>query len=280
MKHVKKYESLTSFKNDVLPFLEKNECENNLLLGILLNFPEGNVPIFMGTIEKNAQISGVFFQTIERQIILSKTKNLVVDEMLEVAQLLHEIYPNVPGLIGEYEYIIKLATALEKLQNMKKEIIMEQGIYNLKELTYKSRFTEQIRLATAQDKELVKQYLFEFGEETTVSISKEKAEESATKFLANNQLYFLEIEGKIVSMCIWSRPTNKNVCISFVYTPKQYRKKGYASDVVAYVTEKMLNSGYESTALYTDLKNPTSNKIYQEIGYKNIMKSVMVYLDK
>jgi predicted GNAT family acetyltransferase len=32
----------------------------------------------------------------------------------------------------------------------------------------------------------------------------------------------------------------------------------------------MLDEGYKTTTLYTDLANPTSNKIYQEIGYEQL----------
>lgn len=41
----------------------------------------------------------------------------------------------------------------------------------------------------------------------------------------------------------------------------------------------MLDDGYEMTSLYTDLANPTSNKIYKEIGYELIMESVLLFLE-
>ena len=41
----------------------------------------------------------------------------------------------------------------------------------------------------------------------------------------------------------------------------------------------MLDEGYKTTTLYTDLANPTSNKIYQEIGYEQIAESVLIFLE-
>ena len=41
----------------------------------------------------------------------------------------------------------------------------------------------------------------------------------------------------------------------------------------------MLDEGYQTTTLYTDLANPTSNKIYQEIGYEQIAESVLIFLE-
>lgn len=58
-----------------------------------------------------------------------------------------------------------------------------------------------------------------------------------------------------------------------VYTPPEFRKNGYASFVVAELSQKILNSGKKFCILYTDLANPTSNKIYQNIGYKEVADS-------
>ncbi len=52
-----------------------------------------------------------------------------------------------------------------------------------------------------------------------------------------------------------------------VYTPKEFRKKGYASALVASVSEKFLEMG-KKPMLMTDLANPISNHIYMEIGFK------------
>ena len=60
-----------------------------------------------------------------------------------------------------------------------------------------------------------------------------------------------------------------------VFTPKEERKKGYARTMVAAGTKELLKK-YDFCVLYTDLMNPTANKIYQEIGYKRIADSVQL----
>jgi predicted GNAT family acetyltransferase len=66
------------------------------------------------------------------------------------------------------------------------------------------------------------------------------------------------------------RKTKNTISIGPVYTPPEFRKKGYASALVARLSQKNLDAGYQKCVLLTDLKNPTSNKIYQEIGYKSV----------
>jgi len=58
--------------------------------------------------------------------------------------------------------------------------------------------------------------------------------------------------------------------VSAVYTPPHLRKRGFATEVVAKISEKILSEGKKYCFLFTDLANPTSNKIYQTIGYRPI----------
>ena len=52
-----------------------------------------------------------------------------------------------------------------------------------------------------------------------------------------------------------------------VYTPPEYRRKGYATACVAALSQKLLDRGCHRCFLFTDLANSTSNHIYREIGY-------------
>ncbi len=53
-----------------------------------------------------------------------------------------------------------------------------------------------------------------------------------------------------------------------VYTPPEHRRRGYASAGVAAVSRLALDGGADHCMLSTDLANPTSNSIYQALGYR------------
>ena len=74
-------------------------------------------------------------------------------------------------------------------------------------------------------------------------------------------------------MNLVGRPTKNGISVSGVYTPKDFRKNGYASALVACTSQKMLDAGKTFCVLYTDTANPMSNKIYQQLGYKEIATS-------
>lgn len=81
------------------------------------------------------------------------------------------------------------------------------------------------------------------------------------------KLALWEVDGRFVSMgaSIGQSPTGMRV--GLVYTPSEQRGYGYASALVAALSQAILDSGLQFCTLNTDLLNPTSNKIYQAIGY-------------
>jgi predicted GNAT family acetyltransferase len=70
-------------------------------------------------------------------------------------------------------------------------------------------------------------------------------------------------------------PVGGVVRIGPVYTPSRHRKRGYASALVAAVSQHALDNGAVTCSLYTDLANPTSNKIYLAIGYRPVCEVTM-----
>lgn len=55
-----------------------------------------------------------------------------------------------------------------------------------------------------------------------------------------------------------------------VYTPAEHRGLGYASAAVAEVSRQILDAG-SRPCLFTDQANPTSNRIYQALGYEPVV---------
>jgi predicted GNAT family acetyltransferase len=91
----------------------------------------------------------------------------------------------------------------------------------------------------------------------------------ADERIGRNEL-FLWVDGQPCSMAAWSGTTPNSVRIGFVYTPPGQRGRGYASACTARVSQQALDAGYRFCFLFTDLSNPTSNAIYQAIGYEPV----------
>ena len=61
-----------------------------------------------------------------------------------------------------------------------------------------------------------------------------------------------------------------------VYTPPEHRRCGYGTAVTAACTRDALRRDAAQVVLFTDLANPTSNAIYQQIGYRPVSDRVIV----
>lgn len=126
----------------------------------------------------------------------------------------------------------------------------------------------EITLATQDDYDLIFSWMQSFMEITGLrSYNLENIVKSA---LQEERFYLLYVEGKPVSL---GGHSAFQVFDGFsvgrvgpIYTPENFRKKGYASAITSQITALLISQGVLPT-LYTQADNPTSNKIYQEIGY-------------
>ncbi|KFM99289.1 acetyltransferase domain protein [Bacillus clarus] len=277
MIHLHVCEEILRFKEDVIPFLEKNEQENNLLLGVLQVVQE---PIFMGIAKQGEEIAVVFLQTVEKKQMIVATSEIAEEDIVELAKKLTKVYPDIPGLIGNKKIVQKLAEEIAILENKRTTVVMEQGVYELKQVTKKWGRDGIFRVVNNDELPLIEQWIYQFCEDVKLPTTKEEAKQTAHTLITNHRLFGLEVGGKLVSVAAKTRPTTNNITVNFVYTPKEARKKGYASNCVAALSQRMLEEGYKTTTLYTDLANPTSNKIYQEIGYEQIGESVLIFFEK
>ena len=83
--------------------------------------------------------------------------------------------------------------------------------------------------------------------------------------------YLWEDCGRVVSWVGASGETPHGIRIAPVYTPPELRGHGYASNLTAAASQDQLNRGRQLCFLFTDLANPTSNKIYRAVGYEPVV---------
>lgn len=202
------------------------------------------------------------------------------ENIVELAKKLTNVYPDIPGLIGNQKIVQKLAEEIAILENKKTNVVMEQGVYELKQVKKKWNGDGIFREVSSEELPLIEQWIYRFCEDVKLPTTEEEATQTAHTLLTNHRLFGLEVDGKLVSVAAKTRPTKNNITVNFVYTPKEERKKGFASICVAALSQHLLDEGYKTTTLYTDLANPTSNKIYKEIGYEQIMESVLIFLEE
>jgi predicted GNAT family acetyltransferase len=94
--------------------------------------------------------------------------------------------------------------------------------------------------------------------------------------LSYGGLTLWEADGAAVSLAGVSRPTAGVIRVAPVYTPPDHRGRGYGGAVTAAVSQAALDAGASHVVLFTDLANPTSNALYQRLGYRPVEDRVVL----
>jgi uncharacterized protein len=97
----------------------------------------------------------------------------------------------------------------------------------------------------------------------------------AERLIRDGRLYFWQ-DGAPRSMLASTRETPNGASINAVYTPPEFRGCGYATIAVAALSRRLLDDGHTFCSLYTDLANPTSNALYQRIGYRPVADALEI----
>lgn len=125
--------------------------------------------------------------------------------------------------------------------------------------------------ATGTDRDLALTWWDAFVEESHVIDAGPESRAATVDFrIGADHLFLWQDEGRPVSMVSTNPAVAGVVRIGPVYTPPEARRRGYASSAVAAVSRHALHARAHTCMLYTDLANPTSNKIYADVGYRRI----------
>lgn len=149
--------------------------------------------------------------------------------------------------------------------------VMELGVYDLpRRPTLPFAVPGRYRRATPSDVDLTDGWARDFHE----AVATTGSPASTVRHIEAGRLGLWEdASGEPVSMAYASAPAGGVTRVSGVWTPPEQRGHGYASAVVAALSDERMEDS-EVCMLYTDLANPTSNGIYQALGYRRIGDSV------
>jgi len=139
------------------------------------------------------------------------------------------------------------------------------------------------RPARGDEVDLLARMLSEFMREVELTpISYAEAREAASRQIESLALYCWEVNEKITAIAGHAPVVNTDSDaigrVGPVYTPPEFRRHGYGSAVTAHVSRQLIEKGAR-VMLFADAANPTSNGIYQEIGYRLVDELVEMHFE-
>ncbi len=175
--------------------------------------------------------------------------------------------PELPGVDGVTVSARAIAAAWAEQTGGTTSRRMEEAMHWLEQVRDPPHLAAgELRPADRAERRLLVDWTRAFNYEAGVAAA-EQAEPMVDARLDHGRLLVWE-DQQPVSMVGVTPPVAGVVRVGPVYTPPDFRRRGYAGSAVAAASRRALGAGATRCMLFTDLTNPTSNKIYAEVGYQ------------
>ncbi len=275
MESLRVYSDPSSFWDEVAPSLRANEAQNSLMLGLAYLFrmdPKNRQ--YQSALFSNKELLGAVIcikHSTNSNLVVSTADGKTIRKLFDGFRKV-KISPQ--GIVGEANTADNYLKLFEKI-GAKTRLNMKQGIYKCMRVTQPKEIPGSVfRAATMNDAPVIGKWIEIFHKEAVPHDPPVKGIEIAKPKIEKKMIFVLEKNGKLISMAGWGRDIETSCSINLVFTPKPWRRNGYASLITAKLTQYHLDLGKLETNLYTDMTNPTSNKIYQDIGYEFVCDSI------
>ncbi|MFJ8625597.1 GNAT family N-acetyltransferase [Kitasatospora sp. NPDC093550] len=268
--------SLDDFREQAGDFLAARPAENTVLLTIAHRLAEAGLDVFGGPPvfgwwrpEEGAPVGGAFLQTPPFDPRLSCMPPVAAAELAVALAAAGPGFTEVAGVGGSADTARAFGAAWTAATGTVQSVRVDERLYRLGELTDPPRPPAgRHRLAAPADRELAIRWYEEFLAEVEVMLP--DVPRAVDDKIAVGGLHLWEDDGCPVALAGSSPVVAGMSRIGPVYTPTEHRGRGYGSAVTAAASAYVLTLGAEEVLLYTDLANPTSNSIYQQIGYRAV----------
>jgi len=271
------FDDPVEFQEITRDFLLRSEAENNLPLGILASIIAGEyleTQPLLTTVEDEGKPLLVAMCTPPHPAIFSYQEVPPSSDILAgiINELRDKWGEDFTGITGNKSLTSAFTKTWEVLTGIKAKLNTAMRIYKLECVNPIAGVPGRMRPVNEGDEDTLLEWYPDFlGEATGQKPDPARVKKWVLRYRNVEKyqrgLMIWEVDEKPVSMAGYSGPTPHGIRIGAVYTPDDQRKKGFASACTAGTSQYLLNLGFQFCFLFTDLINPTSNHIYQQIGY-------------
>jgi uncharacterized protein len=276
MVDVQQIEDPTAFLDAAEPRLLADEARHNLMLGLartLRDHPSVYPEYRLWLVRDEDELVGAALRTPPFNLVLAEPQS---DSVLHA--LVDAIDEELPGVVGALPEAETFAAAWSAKTRSTPRRRLSTRIFALERVRPVSGVPGAMRTAREEDRPLLVDWLRAFGDEALPAGEARGEAESMVdhRLAAESTGLVLWEDGEPVSVAGYGGSTPNGIRVGPVYTPPKLRGRGYASALVADLSTMLLAEGRSFCFLYTDLANPTSNRIYERIGYEPVCDSAAI----
>jgi predicted GNAT family acetyltransferase len=183
----------------------------------------------------------------------------------------------VPDVMGTADAAGRFADSWTAGTGLRTELAMSQRFYTLDGLRPPDPSPPgSARPAAEADLDVLMDWLVAFHRESEASEATPQREIYRHRVELGLIWLWQDEQGSPVSMAARTVTVAGVSRIGPVYTPPTARRHGYGAAVTVACTRDALDSGASQVVLFTDEANPTSNGIYQRIGFRPLDQRVIL----
>src|SRR5690606_19103638 len=211
------------------------------------------------------KVRAAFFRTPPHRLCPTPLTPAEADAL---AGLLHDRGQPLPGVQGDQDTAAAFADAWRRRTGAEVTLHERQRLYRLGELTVPQPVPPgRARTAGPEDRAHLSRWYREFCEAVGDSVYQDPGQWADSRIEQRAVTYWEDPGGEPVAMACLGPQVAGQVRVSCVYTPPALRRRGYAGAATAEASRTARERGAQEVLLFTDLANPTSNALYQRIGY-------------
>jgi predicted GNAT family acetyltransferase len=225
---------------------------------------DGAEATLFGRLESGGEVRAIFYRLPSRRLSLTLVSPEQADTLAaHLADLGHPL----SGVTADHATATAFAQAWQRHTGAVPAPTVRVRLYRLGTLTPPAPVPAgRGRVVAAQDRAQLIRWCGEFLAD--VGESPVDADSWADSRFADKHFMFWETpDGTPVSLAASTSMVGGMVRVDPVYTPAHLRGRGYAGAVTVEVSRAALTAGATDVVLFTNPDNPTSNALYQRIGY-------------
>ncbi len=243
--------------------LERDEARHNLLLALLAAIAAGSAT---GRWWSLGGPGACALQVPGRPVVLG---DLVEAQVRGLAATLRD--EDFPAVLGPDRTAPHFVARAEEL-GLRFGEPMPQRILALRDPPREPGVPGAARWVTAADAALFADWMTAFNDEAAPRGAVLTRDPLARKAGEGDHVFW-EVEGRPVSLAGIVRRSRHAAAIAAVYTPPDLRGRGYAAAATAAVVKRIYAEGRPTACLYSDLRNPASNRCYAKLGFQPVCDS-------
>jgi hypothetical protein len=265
------------FRERAGPLLEEDELRHTVPLGVLSTLERDRgryAEHHLWLVEDAGAVVACAMMTPPFHLLVAGRRQAALEELVATVRGDGVPVPGVNGVVPEAE---EFAACWARATGATTRRAMSLRMYSTTSVTPVQATAGWMRAAGKWDRSLLDEWARAFAYETGLQEGpSEIARSIAARIGADPGIAVWEVGGTPVTMAGASVSSPGIARVGPVYTPPEHRRRGYATSLVAAWTDELLSRGIHRCALFTDLANPTSNSIYQAVGYRPIADAVQI----